>query len=296
MLKRLASILDRLTLRRLAHAAGVVACLIWNAAPAEAYFPFANSNASYSSATVCSDVTLHTITTTGPSSFTMAAGCNHVVLAGWSGGGAGGSKQFSSGGDGGAFANSGSLSCAAGTSVFFNVGAPGVGVTSGPGGNGGQTWANCGTNAAPASSSLGIAVDFGHGGCASTTNTCTGTPTPGGLCASSVFAGTCFGGGVGASQNSSNTDGGGGGAGSTGAGGNATTASGGAAGGTDGGAGGLGSTSAPTAGSPNGGGGGSTNNTTLAPNGARGQLTYQQSVFLDLAPANDNAFAYSEAA
>jgi len=271
-------------IRRSLGLLGVLVVALWLALPAQAYFPFANQNASYHSGTVCSDTSLHTVTASGTSSTTIAAGCHHITLVMIGPGGSGADQTNSNhptGGGGGAEAESDNLSVTPGGTLWWHLFAGGASQTAGPanGNSGaGKSWASITSNAAPATSSDGVMADFGVGG---GQNATLGT---GGLTANSVGQ-ILHSGGNGFQPSTSVYGGGGSSACPTANGNNATSATG-ASACTGGGSGGSGSGSSPGAGGAPGGGGGATLGSGNSGAGGASQLTYQQSTFLE--PANDN--------
>jgi hypothetical protein len=239
-----------------------------------------------SAAAGCSDTSLHTITAWGASSVTVPAGCGHVILEAWAGGAAGdGTSGTSDGGGGGGFATYSTYAVTPGNTLYWSVAAAISGTTTNSA-NGNNSWLNITTNAQPSAIANGI---YAVGG----------THSAGAGGGYGPTGATGYTGGTGGTYSSSTGGGGGGGAGSGGNGGNGASPGGAGAGGSpDGGAGGA-STASSVGGSgaqPGGGGGGGVSSGHSGGTGAAGQVSYQFSAFLDLAPANDNFAALLEAA
>jgi len=252
----------------------------------------------------CVDTTIHIITATGTGNATTPAGCGHVLVFARGPGASGATNTGGNGpggGGGGAYASTSALVVTpSSTVIYWNNYGGGASVTNTTtaGNDGlGASWVNVGSNTAPVSSSTGALADYGRHG---------GTTTAGvaGSTANSI-GGTLHNGGAGARYTTGGgaayQSGGGGGGGDSGDGGTAPgSGGGGGAGGTNGGGAGGGggnSTTCAVAGTQPGGGGGAAQNTdACSGKGGDGEVGYQFSAVLDLPPANDNAFSFSEAA
>jgi len=226
--------------------------------------------------------------TSGTGSVVAPAGTVRVKIQAWGGGG--GATGGGWGGGGGGYADV-RIDAAGGNTVYYSVGAGGIGVTTNSTITasliGDSSWGRLGTNSRPTSATDGAAAPGGYGGTyefgsdgttriggsGAGVNTALINDDPALIDVETFVGTTTYNGG--SANHASDWEGGGGGAGSGGNGSNSSSATdgiGGAGGSPDGGAGGDGSQTVPTAGTAPGGGGGSSDSSPGGQDGGAGQV------------------------
>jgi hypothetical protein len=233
------------------------------------------------------DISVTTATTATTGSVTVAsdAASATALMQAWGGGGGtfSGSAQAASG-EGGGYAQTNAVSCAASAVIYYSVGAGGLANNSSQS-NGTDSWIQSGTNSAPSSTTGGVLAKGGVGasarGTAGAVRTTTGqvgnVTQSGGAGADAQGGGGSRGGSSGGNSGAPAANGNPGIAGSGASGGTRPTAQTGSGQGALGGAGAGGAAGA--AGTPGGGGGGGGSTSGVGTAGGIGQITLTLSTY-----------------
>jgi hypothetical protein len=254
--------------------------------------------------TTIPDISVTTVTTATTGSVTVAsdAASATALMQAWGGGGGtfSGTAQAASG-EGGGYAQTNAVSCAASAVIYYSVGAGGL-ANNGSQSNGSDSWIRNGTNSAPSSTTNGVLAKGGVGasarGTAGAVRTTTGqvgnVTRSGGAGADAQGGGGSRGGSSGGNSGAPAANGNPGIAGSGASGGTRPTAQTGSGQGALGGAGAGGAAGA--AGTPGGGGGGGGSTSGVGTAGGIGQITLTLSTYYAIKSPYDitaNSGSYS---